>query len=75
MKNLMKIELEDIEKAYNQNAIDVLIELFEQYVLYYKYHGELIFIEDSEVLVDLYDDDDVSIFYVRIDDIVRKREI
>lgn len=75
MKNLMKIELEDIEKAYNQNAIDVLIELFEQYVLYYKRHGELTFIEDSEVLVDLYDDDDVSIFYVRIDDIVRKREV
>jgi len=75
MKNLMKIELVDIEKAYNQNAIDVLIELFEQYVVYYKHNGELTFIEDSEVLVGLYDDDDVSTFYVRIDDIVRKREI
>ncbi|RIM32711.1 hypothetical protein BUY35_00040 [Staphylococcus cohnii] len=67
MENLLKIELMSIEQQYNQNAIDILLELYERYPLYWLNNGCLELVEDSERLIDMYDDDNINSFYTKVD--------
>lgn len=71
MENVVKLELSKINDECNQNAIDVLLSVYDLYPLYYEDEGQLINIWDSEELVNLYDDFNTHSFYVKLDPFIK----
>lgn len=71
MENVIKIEMKNIKEKFNQNAIDALLDLYNVSPMYYYKDGELINIDDSEELINLYDDEGINEFYMKLNPFIR----
>lgn len=71
MENVIKIEMKNIKENFNQNAIDALLDLYNISPIYYYWDGELINVDDSEELINLYDDKGINEFYMKLNPFIR----